>query len=54
MLINTVGDPTLVVDNLSRSKEDIVEVNLNQEVAVDVLRSEAFAVLKLDNKSWTA
>lgn len=54
VLINTVGDPTLVVDNLSRSKEDIVEVNLNHEVAVDVLRPEAFAVLKLDNKSWTA
>ena len=46
-LIQRVGAPSVVVDNISRSKEDITEVNFNTYDAIDILRPEAFAVLKL-------
>lgn len=52
LLIQRVGNPTLVVDNLSRSKENIIEVNMNDEVAVQVIRPEAFACMKLDSSSF--
>lgn len=46
-LIQKVGTPDLVVDNLSRSKENITEVNFNDNVALQVIRKEAFAVMKI-------
>ena len=46
-LIQKVGTPDLVVDNLSRSKENITEVNFNDNVALQVVRSEAFACIKI-------
>lgn len=44
-LIQKVGTPDMVVDNLSRSKENITEVNFNDEVAMQVIRQEAFVKL---------
>lgn len=46
-LIQKVGNPDLVVDNLSRSKENITEVNFNDNIALQVIRKEAFAVMKI-------
>jgi HK97 family phage major capsid protein len=46
-LIQKVGNPDLVVDNLSRSKENITEINFNDNVALQVIRKEAFAVMKI-------
>lgn len=46
-LIQKVGTPDLVVDNLSRSKENITEINFNDNVALQVIRKEAFAVMKI-------
>lgn len=46
-LIQKVGNPDLVVDNLSRSKENITEINFNDNVALQVIRPEAFAVMKI-------
>ncbi len=46
-LIQKVGTPDLVVDNLSRSKENITEVNFNDNVALQVVRPEAFACIKI-------
>ena len=46
-LIQKVGAPDLVVDNLSRSKENITEINFNDNVALQVIRKEAFAVMKI-------
>lgn len=46
-LIQKVGAPDLVVDNLSRSKENITEVNFNDNIALQVIRKEAFAVMKI-------
>lgn len=46
-LIQKVGTPDLVVDNLSRSKENITEVNFNDNIALQVIRKEAFAVMKI-------
>mgnify|MGYP000799274781 FL=1 len=46
-LIQKVGTPDMVVDNLSRSKENITEVNFNDNVALQVIRKEAFAVMKI-------
>lgn len=53
-MVQTVGAPVMVIDNLSQSKKDIVEVNMNTEVAVDVLRPEAFACFKVDASSFIA
>lgn len=47
-MIQRVGEADLVVDNLSRSKENITEINFNDEVALQTVRSEAFAVIKLN------
>lgn len=44
-LIQKVGTPDLVVDNLSRSKENITEVNFNDNIAMQTIRQEAFAKL---------
>lgn len=44
-LIQKVGIADMVVDNLSRSKENITEVNFNDNVALQVIRQEAFAKL---------
>lgn len=46
-LIQKVGAPDLVVDNLSRSKENITEINFNDNVALQTIRKEAFAVMKI-------
>lgn len=46
-LIQKVGTPDLVVDNLSRSKENITEVNFNDNIAMQVIRPEAFAKLTI-------
>lgn len=46
-LIQKVGNPDLVVDNLSRSKENITEVNFNDNIALQTIRKEAFAVMKI-------
>lgn len=46
-LIQKVGNPDLVVDNLSRSKENITEINFNDNVALQVIRPEAFVVMKI-------
>lgn len=46
-LIQKVGAPDLVVDNLSRSKENITEINFNDNIALQVIRKEAFAVMKI-------
>lgn len=46
-LIQKVGTPDMVVDNLSRSKENITEINFNDNVALQVIRKEAFAVMKI-------
>lgn len=46
-LIQKVGTPDMVVDNLSRSKENITEVNFNDNIALQVIRKEAFAVMKI-------
>jgi HK97 family phage major capsid protein len=46
-LIQKVGNPDLVVDNLSRSKENITEINFNDNVALQTIRKEAFAVMKI-------
>lgn len=46
-LIQKVGAPDLVVDNLSRSKENITEINFNDNIALQVIRPEAFAVMKI-------
>lgn len=46
-LIQKVGAPDLVVDNLSRSKENITEVNFNDNIALQTIRKEAFAVMKI-------
>lgn len=46
-LIQKVGTPDMVVDNLSRSKENITEINFNDNVALQVIRPEAFAVMKI-------
>lgn len=46
-LIQRVGQPIVVVDNLSRSKENITEINFNDDVALHTIRPEAFAVIKL-------
>jgi len=46
-LIQKVGNPDLVVDNLSRSKENITEINFNDNIALQVIRKEAFAVMKI-------
>jgi len=53
-VIQTVGAPTMVIDQISQAKKDIVEVVLNTEVAVDVQRPEAFACFPLDASSYTA
>ena len=47
VLIQRVGDASVVVDNLSRSKENITEINFNDDVAIQIVRPEAFAVIKL-------
>lgn len=54
LLIQRVGNPSIVVDNLSRSKENIIEVNMNDEVAVQIIRPEAFSCMKLDSSSFIA
>jgi len=46
-LIQKVGAPDMVVDNLSRSKENITEVNFNGNIALQTIRKEAFAVMKI-------
>lgn len=46
-LIQKVGAPDLVVDNLSRSKENITEINFNDNIALQTIRKEAFAVMKI-------
>ena len=46
-LIQKVGTADMVVDNLSRSKENITEVNFNDNVALQVIRQEAFAKLTI-------
>lgn len=46
-LIQKVGNPDLVVDNLSRSKENITEINFNDNIALQTIRKEAFAVMKI-------
>ena len=46
-LIQKVGVADMVVDNLSRSKENITEVNFNDNVALQVIRQEAFAKLTI-------
>lgn len=46
-LIQKVGTADMVVDNMSRSKENITEVNFNDNVALQVIRQEAFAKLTL-------
>jgi len=46
-LIQKVGTADLVVDNLSRSKENITEVNFNDNIAMQIVRDEAFDVIKL-------
>lgn len=46
-LIQKVGTPDMVVDNLSRSKENITEINFNDNVALQTIRKEAFAVMKI-------
>ena len=46
-LIQKVGNPDMVVDNLSRSKENITEINFNDNIALQVIRPEAFAVMKI-------
>lgn len=46
-LIQKVGAPDMVVDNLSRSKENITEVNFNDNIALQTIRKEAFAVMKI-------
>ena len=46
-LIQKVGTPDMVVDNLSRSKENITEVNFNDNIALQTIRKEAFAVMKI-------
>lgn len=46
-LIQKVGTPDLVVDNLSRSKENITEVNFNDNIAMQTIRQEAFAKLTI-------
>lgn len=54
-MIQEVGTPVMVVDNLSKSKKDITEINTNAEFAVDVIRPEAFACFKIDpSTSYTA
>ena len=46
-IIQKVGTPDMVIDNLSRSKENISEVNFNDNIALQIVRPEAFAVMKL-------
>lgn len=46
-LIQKVGTPDMVIDNLSRSKENITEVNFNDNIALQVIRPEAFAAIKV-------
>lgn len=46
-LIQKVGTPDMVIDNLSRSKENITEVNFNDNIALQVVRPEAFAAIKV-------
>ena len=46
-LIQRVGEPWIVVDNLSRSKEAITEINFNDLVALQTVRAEGFSALKL-------
>lgn len=46
-LIQKIGTPDMVVDNLSRSKENITEVNFNDNIALQTIRKEAFAVMKI-------
>lgn len=46
-LIQKVGTPDMVIDNLSRSKENITEVNFNDNIALQVVRPEAFAAFKV-------
>lgn len=46
-LIQKVGNPDMVVDNLSRSKENITEINFNDNIALQTIRKEAFAVMKI-------
>ena len=46
-LIQKVGTPDMVIDNLSRSKENITEVNFNDNIALQTIRKEAFAVMKI-------
>ena len=46
-LIQKVGTPDMVVDNLSRSKENITEINFNDNIALQTIRKEAFAVMKI-------
>ena len=46
-LIQKVGVADMVVDNLSRSKENITEVNFNDNLALQVIRQEAFAKLTI-------
>lgn len=46
-LIQKVGTPDMVIDNLSRSKENITEVNFNDNIALQVIRHEAFAAIKV-------
>ena len=46
-LIQKVGVADMVVDNLSRSKENITEVNFNDNIALQVVRQEAFAKLTI-------
>ena len=46
-LIQKVGTPDMVIDNLSRSKENITEVNFNDNIALQVVRPEAFAAIKI-------
>lgn len=46
-LIQKVGIADMIVDNMSRSKENITEVNFNDNIAVQVIRTEAFAAIKL-------
>lgn len=46
-MIQKVGSADMVVDNLSRSKENIIEINFNDNIALQVVRGEAFDVIKL-------
>lgn len=52
LMLQRVGGTDLVIDNLSRSKENITEVNINDNVVIQVLRPEAFSAIKLDASAW--